>query len=319
MAQNPYFNGYQPQGQNHQPPYYTNPSQPQYGQQGTQPPHHPQQYPQPPNNHQNHPQPQQNAHYPNAGQQYTQNPNNYYNYQHAQQPNQQYSQPQNTYNYQNPYQHTQQAQQQQQFNGTTQVPATPLTHSNTGEVFEHCKKYYEENACGHEKKAKYLYCNRTNPRHDNNQQENEKCYHAHKPFIWSGRKTTVRSGMNYCSNAYKALVTGWLCCTCNFKYVTGRVERSLLKLVHDDPNGGQPHEFCTTCKSDFPAAQRTQNVNGQSGGGNGGGGNSFNLHLNAGNLSEMGVRGDRATGCAAGTDLYEGNTSPFQVGIGNEH
>ena len=29
--------------------------------------------------------------------------------------------------------------------------------------------------------------------------------------------------------------------------------------------------------------------------------------------SEMGVRGDRATGCAAGTDLYEGNTSPFQV------
>ena len=33
----------------------------------------------------------------------------------------------------------------------------------------------------------------------------------------------------------------------------------------------------------------------------------------------MGVRGDRATGCAAGTDLYEGNTSPFHVGIGNEH
>ena len=28
-----------------------------------------------------------------------------------------------------------------------------------------------------------------------------------------------------------------------------------------------------------------------------------------------GVRGDRATGCAAGTDLYEGNTSPFQVGM----
>ena len=32
-------------------------------------------------------------------------------------------------------------------------------------------------------------------------------------------------------------------------------------------------------------------------------------------LSEMGVRGDRATGSAAGTDLYEGNTSQFQVGI----
>jgi hypothetical protein len=36
-------------------------------------------------------------------------------------------------------------------------------------------------------------------------------------------------------------------------------------------------------------------------------------------LSEMGVRGDRATGCAAGTDLYEGNTSPFQVYMYNEH
>jgi hypothetical protein len=38
-------------------------------------------------------------------------------------------------------------------------------------------------------------------------------------------------------------------------------------------------------------------------------------------MSEMGVRGDRATDCAAGTDLYEGNTSPFQVGIYmyNEH
>jgi hypothetical protein len=29
-------------------------------------------------------------------------------------------------------------------------------------------------------------------------------------------------------------------------------------------------------------------------------------------MSEMGVRGDRATGCAAGMDLYERNTSPFQ-------
>jgi hypothetical protein len=42
------------------------------------------------------------------------------------------------------------------------------------------------------------------------------------------------------------------------------------------------------------------------------GGSSSNGKNNS-EVSEMGIRGDRATGCAAGTDLYEGNTSPFQV------
>jgi hypothetical protein len=168
------------------------------------------------------------------------------------------------------YQTTPQSQLQQQSGNLYK----PLTYPS-GKKSKSCKKYYEQKACGHDTLAKYEHCYGGHP---NTPTDNENCSRQNQGFFSGFTTKTVRAGNEYCNDHCRAATTGWRCCTCNFIWVTGKVN-SNGQLVHQ-ATGGHQHAFCGNCSVDFQA-NLVQNV----GGSTPGTVNNWNLTANALSMS----------------------------------
>src|SRR5437868_281130 len=90
----------------------------------------------------------------------------------------------------------------------TAVQNTTICQPKNRKRRGHCKKVHQLNGCGHQGEVIYLHCGR---KHADNPSENKNCYDQR----WQPAKSKkVIAGNDYCNNACKASVCGWICCSC---------------------------------------------------------------------------------------------------------